>query len=469
MQKKASPSTSRSGHGSSQRSNIPSNQPNPATRENSTGLPDHLKAGVEQLSGLSMDDVRVHRNSPEPAQFQAHAYARGNDIHLASGEEQHLPHEAWHVVQQKQGRVQPTDIQMHGAPVNDDPALEQEADRMGAMAVRGDFSGHAVPNTPTPISVAVQRQVMQRKKIATDFGEFETTKFTEADGRGVEITLKFHPDATKVDAKKIALSQSIKKINASGSAYAIDPNQATKMVGSGKSGEGYVIDQLSDVNNPIYSQDANLGATKELKDTPLSANKSAAATEVGVNTNYELGHCFKEKEADAAKKKHSAGLWDQPKGGKNKGESKMFETAAFAIEGTDKDKYYGSVKWGYKMEGTDAAPTVTKSDIELASKGTPTANFIEPAKLWNTGKTRGTLQVTADPEATVLKGDASGTEKLAKDKKLKQLEAAMWGTNPAIKVEVLKADGTGSGTIVYIKNSDVKDLGDGSATKKLPT
>jgi hypothetical protein len=100
--------------------------------------------------------------------------------------------------------------------------------------------------------------------------------------------------------------------------------------------------------------------------------------------------------------------------------------------------------------------------------GTPTVNFIEPAKLWNVGKTLGAVQVTADPEATVLKGDASGTEKLAKGTKLKQLETAMWGTDPAIKAEVLKADGTGSGKIIYIKNTDAKDAGDGSANKKLP-
>jgi hypothetical protein len=146
----------------------------------------------------------------------------------------------------------------------------------------------------------------------------------------------------------------------------------------------------------------------------------------------------------------------------------MFETVALAIEGTDKDKYYGSVKWGYKMEGTTAAPKVTKMDIEEASKGTPTANFIEPAKLWNAGKTLGTIQITADPEATVLKGDASGTEKLAKDTKLKQLDTVFWGTDPAIKAEVLKTDGTGSGKIVYIKVADVKDMGDGSARKNLP-
>ena len=74
-------------------------------KENKTGLPGHLKMGIESLSGYSMDDVKVHYNSSKPAQLQAHAYAQGTDIHLGPGQEKHLPHEAWHVVQQKQGRV----------------------------------------------------------------------------------------------------------------------------------------------------------------------------------------------------------------------------------------------------------------------------------------------------------------------------------------------------------------------------
>jgi hypothetical protein len=105
-------------------------------KENNTGLPDNLKSGVENLSGHSMDDVKVHYNSPKPAQLQAHAYAQGTDIHVASGQEKHLPHEAWHVVQQKQGRVKPT-MQMKGkVNVNDDSGLEREADVMGGKALQ---------------------------------------------------------------------------------------------------------------------------------------------------------------------------------------------------------------------------------------------------------------------------------------------------------------------------------------------
>lgn len=101
---------------------------------NHTGLPDQLKQGVETLSGYSMDDVKVHYNSGKPAQLQALAYAQGSDIHVGPGQEQHLPHEAWHVVQQKQGRVQPTIQMKTGVPVNDDKGLEREADEMGRIA-----------------------------------------------------------------------------------------------------------------------------------------------------------------------------------------------------------------------------------------------------------------------------------------------------------------------------------------------
>ena len=54
-------------------------------KPNNTGLPDNLKSGVENLSGISMDDVKVHYNSSKPSQLQALAYAQGTDIHVAPG------------------------------------------------------------------------------------------------------------------------------------------------------------------------------------------------------------------------------------------------------------------------------------------------------------------------------------------------------------------------------------------------
>ncbi|MFO0355960.1 MAG: CFI-box-CTERM domain-containing protein [Sphingobacteriaceae bacterium] len=104
-------------------------------KENNTGLPNQLKSGVEQLSGVDISDVKVHYNSSQPAQLNAHAYAQGNQIHVAPGQEKHVAHEAWHVVQQKQGRVKPTKQLKGKVDINDDKGLEKEADVMGAKAL----------------------------------------------------------------------------------------------------------------------------------------------------------------------------------------------------------------------------------------------------------------------------------------------------------------------------------------------
>jgi len=86
-----------------------------------------------------MDDVTVHFNSAKPAQLQAHAYTQGTEIHVAPAYSnphttegiRAIGHELAHVVQQKQGRVRPTE----GVPIGDDPALESEADKMAEKLV----------------------------------------------------------------------------------------------------------------------------------------------------------------------------------------------------------------------------------------------------------------------------------------------------------------------------------------------
>lgn len=108
------------------------------------GLPHQLKSGIESLSGISLDDVKVHYNSQVPAQLQAHAFAQGSEIHIAPGQENHLPHEAWHVVQQKQGRVKPTRQLKGKFNLNEDESLEKEADQMGAKSLSQSNQGTRV-------------------------------------------------------------------------------------------------------------------------------------------------------------------------------------------------------------------------------------------------------------------------------------------------------------------------------------
>lgn len=124
-------------------------------KSNNTGLPDNLKSGIENLSGYSMDDVKVHYNSDKPAQLNALAYTQGTNIHVAPGQEKHLPHEAWHVVQQKQGRVQPT-MQIQGVNVNDNEGLENEANKYGKLTNSSEKNN------------VIQRQVCLLKDAFTD-------------------------------------------------------------------------------------------------------------------------------------------------------------------------------------------------------------------------------------------------------------------------------------------------------------
>ncbi|MDX2282632.1 MAG: DUF4157 domain-containing protein [Bacteroidia bacterium] len=165
------------------------------------GLPLQLKAGVESLSGMDMGDVQVHYNSAEPARYGALAYAQGSDIHLGPGQEQHLAHEAWHVVQQKQGRVRPT-LQMKGADLNDDPALEREADRMGAAASRQGYRAlqrrRLDPGKPAPRVAPIARKVIQR---AMGF-EFETGYVITRGGANLQKldVVKDYGDGLKMEA-----------------------------------------------------------------------------------------------------------------------------------------------------------------------------------------------------------------------------------------------------------------------------
>lgn len=119
-------------------------------------LPHALTRGIAALSGMDVSDVMVHRNSPRPATVNALAVAQNNEIHLAPGQEKHLPHEAWHIVQQRQGRVA-ANMQEKGVDMNDEPGLEKEATVMGERALKqGEFGKVGAPVRPRS-SAAVNR------------------------------------------------------------------------------------------------------------------------------------------------------------------------------------------------------------------------------------------------------------------------------------------------------------------------
>ncbi|MBX0329006.1 DUF4157 domain-containing protein [Oscillochloris sp. ZM17-4] len=136
------------------------------------GLPEQLRGGVEALSGVSMGDVSVRYNSSAPARLHALAYAQGTQIQVGPGQERHLAHEAWHVAQQKQGRVRSA-ARVGSLRVNADPALEREAQVMGQRAARG-APGPAAAGAP-PARAAGPGRAAGDLPVQPMFGDWVST------------------------------------------------------------------------------------------------------------------------------------------------------------------------------------------------------------------------------------------------------------------------------------------------------
>lgn len=107
----------------------------------SNKLPPNILTKMENSFDQDFSKVDIHPNSDAASNLKAQAFTQGNEIHFASGKydpnsksgQELIGHELTHVVQQKEGKVEPNTSSM-GLPVNDNPHLEQEADLLGAKA-----------------------------------------------------------------------------------------------------------------------------------------------------------------------------------------------------------------------------------------------------------------------------------------------------------------------------------------------
>jgi outer membrane protein OmpA-like peptidoglycan-associated protein len=123
------------------------------TAESSQSLPETFQAKMEHSFGTDFSTVNVHKDSASATELGALAYTQGEDIHFAPGQfnpdspkgQSLIGHELAHVVQQRQGRVKPT-TQMKGKEVNDDSALEREADEIGRMVAAGQSTHEKLRN-----------------------------------------------------------------------------------------------------------------------------------------------------------------------------------------------------------------------------------------------------------------------------------------------------------------------------------
>ncbi len=180
-------------------------------KQSSGGLPSDLLNGFSASTGHDLSDVKVHQNSCKPAEVGALAYAQGNDIHLGAGQDKHLAHEAAHIVQQREGRVQ-ANTEVNGMPVNNQASLEGEADSMGAKAAQmksaetttakfsdGRDSGVAMQRMVAPIQMALNAD--DHTAIATHLHEAMTGWGTDEEGIFV-VLQKLDKNAAEITALK---------------------------------------------------------------------------------------------------------------------------------------------------------------------------------------------------------------------------------------------------------------------------
>ena len=178
----------------------------------------NLRAGLEKISGVDLSDVKVHQNSDKPQQVGALAYTQGNDIHIAPGQEKHLPHEGWHAVQQKQGVVKPTLQMKSGTLVNDDAGLEKEADDMGRIATE---EGRSLLNTQQLSSKVTQPQLSEGKIIQRVETKGQTYIVKKGDTLG-GIAIKYNVSVDElVKLNKLKNENEIIKV---GQALKLPPN-----------------------------------------------------------------------------------------------------------------------------------------------------------------------------------------------------------------------------------------------------
>lgn len=108
-------------------------------------LPAAVRSKMENSFGTSFGNVNIYTNSLKAKSMGALAFTQGNNVHFAPGQynpqnysgQALLGHELTHIMQQRAGRVA-VPQQSKGAPINADPSLEAEADKLGAKAAKGE-------------------------------------------------------------------------------------------------------------------------------------------------------------------------------------------------------------------------------------------------------------------------------------------------------------------------------------------
>jgi hypothetical protein len=246
------------------------------------------------------------------------------------------------------------------------------------------------------------REKIQRKPVDSRWGTFTDFYYEpiyfSGKGCGVEMYMKFKP-GPNVNASAIGMVQSAMSYNlgepeplsgdhsedAVMKSRSIDGFMDNYNPRLGVQEEGFQIDQQGHIHNPLYAaEEPRKGdtmlttPTKPVKEDPDLADK----------TKYkgwgQHGHHILDNEGKPEEKPLDAELSDRPQNNFRRNNSgQIFETTALAIDGVQKGTYYGSVTWGWQVDGNGE---YKKLDMQLVSDGMPSATFLKAAELWNKGQ-----------------------------------------------------------------------------------
>jgi len=424
-------------------------------------LSSELYGEIERLFSIDLSQVVFVRNSAKATQLKARAVTIGQEIHFAPNEwnEENesfitlLAHELAHIYQNKQNRVGATNM-LGNQPINDDPRMEAEADQAAEATKKGrrfNFAKFKSGDNDLMKQFA-QRKVAQRKAIKTNWGTFNTEKYDFLDfgnkGQKLEALISFTPDAAKVDATKINLVQTVERKRNS-------KNESLDPTSKARSAEGVNIDAVEYSSSPIYG--SHIGGSKIITDKENGERK--------VSSTLESGFCYgNPKEVKPAK------LYDTPTTeyvGTGETFSMEFETTALAIEGVQKDTYYGSVRWGFVSKDSKHI----KTELALVAKGDVSQKFLNAAQQWNNSTTKGTYEINpADNKETCI--GMAKSNKVSLPKGLKAQLIDIYKQN-MVEIKILPNEDYPEldGLEVMVSNDDITDLqklGGGKSNQKLP-
>lgn len=176
-------------------------------------LVDTGKPGMETLFQQDFSDVRLYAHSTKAAEIGANAFTQGTEIHFAPGQYnprssrgRHLiAHELTHVVQQSRNHISPNNC-YRGNPINDNPQLEREADRMGQKAARINISD---------MLISTGKNGINRGKLQTLHSSAQVIQKDDNDSGGFDIDYNLLPPSLQLRLWVLSLDANTSRVRLS--------------------------------------------------------------------------------------------------------------------------------------------------------------------------------------------------------------------------------------------------------------